>query len=193
MGKNKFSEAQIQKLQNMNLNELLKALDTGTYSKSDMRKAYTQMRDIAVKRIKRLNTEANIRKYGKQNLYIENGEYFKKLKGITSDTELIKELREVSTFLKSSASTVTGQKAKKKKIMETIESEGGKISDSEYPKFLEFLKWFKSSEYAKKIGSTEAIVSEVFNSSQSGNPEGWRKAFDQYLKHGNRTAPVRQY
>lgn len=193
MSKNKFSQEQIEKLQNSSLNQLGRMIQSGKMSIKQMRQAYTQMRDIAQKRVKTLNKERNVREYGKQNLYIENGEYFRKLKSITSESELLKEMVDLSTFLKSKLSTVTGLKEKKRKIIKQYTEKGIDMSGIDYVKFLEFLKWFKTSEYAKKIPSDVPIVKEVFDSSPNGTKEDWEKAFKEFLKYANTDTPRRHY
>ena len=193
MAKNKFSQEQIEKLQNSSLNQLGRMIQSGKMSVKQMRQAYTQMRDIAQKRIKTLNKERNIKEYGKQNLYIENGEYFRKLKSITSESELLKEMVDLSTFLKSKLSTIKGLKEKKQNIIKQYTEKGIDMSGVDYVKFLEFLKWFKSSEFAKKIPSDVPIVKEVFDNSPNGTKEDWENAFKEYLKYADSDTPRRHY
>ena len=193
MGKNKFTQTQIAEIQNMTLNQMAKAITSGKYSEKQLRQAYTQMRDIAMKRIGTLNKERNIKEFGKQNLYIQNGEYFRKLKGITSESELLKEIKDVSSFLKSKVTTIKGLKHKKEQTLKALRDQGVDTSSIDYPEYLKFLKWFKGSEFAKKIPSDEPVLKEIFESSPNHNKEEWTKVFKEYLKHANKSVPRRQY
>lgn len=192
MPKNKIESDVIEKLQNMNLQQLGEAVQTGQFTLKQMRNAYTQMRDIAQKRAKRLNTEKNINEFGKPNLYVENGEYFRKTKNLVGEAELLKELTEVSKFLKMKTSTIKGQKEAREIVLENMKKYGFEVKKEDYTKLRKFMKWFKQSEFAKKYDSTSPVVQEVFNSEQA-TPEDWKKAFEQYATYDQGTAPVRQY
>lgn len=191
MAKNKISQLQIEKIQGMKVSELGQSVSSGEFTIKDLRRAYTQMRDIAVKRIQRLTSERNVKQFGKPNLYIENGEYFRKTKNIIGEGELLKEIADISKFLTSKSSTITGLKEKRQTILDRMAEEGFDIDKSNYLEFLEFMKWFKASEFSKKFDSTSPVVSEIFNS-EKATPEDWRKAFEAYANYKQDT-PVRQY
>lgn len=191
MPKNKFSAEDIKKIQSLSYQQLGEAVGAGEYSVKDLRKAYTQMRDIAVKRLKRLETQKNVQQFGKPNLYINNGEYFRKTKNLIGETELLKEITDVSKFLTSKRSTISGLKETRAKTIETMREAGMDLKDSDYVDFMKFMKWFHASEYAKKYDSDASVVAEVFNNEKS-NPAEWRRLFESYRGHVE-SAPVRQY
>lgn len=191
MAKNKFSKSQIEKLQSMSYQELGKAVVKGDYALKDLRKAYTQMRDIAMKRIGRITSEKNVKQFGKPNLYMENGEYFRKTKNIVSGQELLKEIADVSKFLKGKSSTVTGLREIREQTINRMQEEGFDIDESNYLDFRKFMAWFKASEYAKLYDSDSPVVSEVFNS-EKASPEEWKKAFEEFSRY-ERNTHVRQY
>lgn len=191
MGKNKFTSAQIEKIQNMSYNQLGKAIINGEYTVSELKKAYTQMRDIAVKRAKRLGSEKTVKEFGSSKMYMNNGEYFRKLKGITSTGELVREIADVSKFLKSKKSTITGLKETRKTLIDRLNEMGFEVSQSDYINLLKFLKWFKSSEYSMKYDSDSPVVAEVFNEEKS-NPEEWKRLLEEYSKYEQGT-PIRKY
>ena len=191
MAKNKFSSAQIEKIQSMSYKELGKAVVTGEYNIKDLRRAYSQMRDVAVKRVGRLTTEKNVKQFGKPNLYIENGEYFRKTKSLVSTSELLKEIADVSKFLTSKKSTISGLKEIRSEVISNLQESGFDVDTSDYVKVLEFMKWFKASEFSKEFDSDSPVVAEVFNSERA-DPDSWRRAFEEY-KNAEKSAPVRQY
>lgn len=192
MAKKRVSQEQLESIQNMNLQELGQSVTSGEFSIADLRRAYSQMRDIAVKRVQRLTSAKNVAQFGKPNLYMENGEYFRKTKFIKGEGELLKEIADVSKFLQSKRSTITGLKETRETIIENMQEQGFEIDRSNYVQFLEFMKWFKSSEFAKKYDSDSPVVSEVFNS-EKASPEDWREAFEKFNGYANEPAPVRQY
>ena len=192
MPKNKFSEEQIKTIQGLSYQQLGEQLVSGRFTAKQLRNAYTQMRDIAVKRLKRLESERNVKQFGKPNLYINNGEYFRKTKFLVSESELLKEITEISKFLTSKRSTISGLKETRAKTMETLREAGFEIKDSQYVEFMKFMKWFKSSEFSKRFDSDSPVVAEVFNSERA-NPGDWRRAFEQYRNYETGSAPVRQY
>lgn len=191
MGKNKFSASQIERIQSMNIQQLGKAVTSGEFTVKELRKAYTQMRDIAQKRAKRLNAEKNVAQFGKPNMYVQNGEYFRKTKNLVGEAELLKEITDVSRFLKSKKSTISGLKETRSTILNNLKEQGFEVSKNDYVALLKFMKWFKQSEFAKKFDSDSPVVAEVFNSERP-NPEDWRKAFEKYSNY-EQTTPVRQY
>lgn len=192
MGKNKVDPERIAQIQGLKLQQLGKALYSGEFTIKELRNAYTQMRDIAQKRIKRITNPEVVKQFGKPNLYIEDGEYFKKTKYIIGESELLKEIADVSKFLNLKASTVTGLKNTRSAIINRMQEDGFDINESNYLEFRKFMKWFKASEYAKKYDSNDARVREVWNS-EKATPEDWKKAFEAYSGYEDRTAPVRQY
>lgn len=191
MAKNKFTQAQIEKIQSMNYNQLGKAVIDGEYTIDELKKAYTQMRDIAVKRSKRLGSEKVTKEFGSQKMYSQDGEYFRKIKYMSSTQELIREIADVSKFLKSKKSTISGLKESRKNLLDSLNKMGFNVSQSDYINLVKFLKWFKSSEFAMKYDSDSPVVAEVFNEEKS-KPEQWRKLLEEYSRYEQGT-PVRQY
>lgn len=192
MPKNKIPQSKIEFIQSLSYQELGEQLVSGGLTSKQLRNAYTQMRDIAVKRLKRLESEKNVRQFGKPNLYINNGEYFRKTKYLTSDTDLLKEIADVSKFLTSKRSTISGLKETREKTLKTLREAGYEIDKSQYVDFMKFMKWFKASEFSKKFDSDSPVVAEIFNSERA-NPGDWRRAFEQFSSITAGAAPVRQY
>lgn len=187
MAKNKISSTDIEKIQNLSYQELGKAVVSGDYSMKQLRQAYSQMRSTAQKRIQRLNNPSNIRQFGNPEQ-----EYFRTTKSLTTSSELLKEIKDVSRFLTKKSSTITGLREQRNFTNERMKESGFEVDKSEYPDLVKFMKWFKSSEFSKKYDSDSPVVAEVFNT-EKATPENWRKAFEAFRGTKEKSAPVRKY
>lgn len=186
MAKNKVSASDIEKIQSMSYTELGKAVTSGEFSARTLRQAYSQMRSIAVKRYERLNSEKNIKQFGKPEQ-----EYFRATKNIVSTGELVRELKDLSRFLTNKGSTISGLRERRDYMVNQLNESGWNIDKSDYPDLVNFMKWFKASEFSKQYDSDSEVVGQVFNSERA-NPADWRRAFNE-LKSTSKTAPYRQY
>lgn len=195
MAKNKITPERLGYIQSLSYNELGKGLTSGEFNLKELRQAYAQMRDIAVKRIKRITTEKNIKQFGKPNLYKhgEDGDYFRETRNIITSNELLREISDVSSFLKSKRSTVTGLKQTRNALIERMSEAGFNVDNSEYLKLVKFLKWFKASEFSKIFDSDHPVTAQVWNM-EKASEEDWRKAFEEFARiQEQEPAPVRQY
>lgn len=195
MAKNKISSERLGYIQSLSYNELGKGLTSGEFSLKELRQAYAQMRDVAVKRIKRITTEKNIKQFGKPNLYKhgEDGDYFRETRNIITSNELLREISDVSSFLKSKRSTVTGLKKTRNALIERMSEAGFNVDNSEYLKLVKFLKWFKASEFSKIFDSDHPVTAQVWNM-EKASEEDWRKAFEEFARlQEQEPAPVRKY
>ena len=186
MGKNKISQSDINAIQNMSYTELGKAVVHGSYSLKQLRNAYTQMRDIAQKRIGRLNKPGNVKQFGKPD-----DTYFRKTKDIVTSSDLLREIRDVSKFLTNKGSTIKGLKERRDFTINKMKELGFDVKKADYPDIQNFMKWFKASEYSKKYDSDSPEVVEVFNT-EKASPEDWRKAFNA-IRVFTKIPPVQQY
>lgn len=195
MAKNKVSQSKIEYIQSLSYNELGKGLTSGEFSIKELRQAYSQMRDVAVKRVKRITSEENIKQFGKPNLYKygNDGDYFRKTKNIITTNELLREIADVSSFLKSKRSTITGLRQTRNSLIERMSEAGFKVDNSEYLKLVKFLKWFKASEFSKIFDSDHPVTAQVWNM-EKASEEDWRKAFEEFARiQEQESAPVRKY
>lgn len=191
MAKNKIAPEVIERIQSLSYSELGKAVVSGEFTTKMLRQAYSQMRSVAVKRYERISSEKNVKQFGEPSLHFDNGEYFRMTKYIVGQAELLKELRDVSRFLTSKGSTVSGLRERRNYTINLLNESGWGIDKSDYPKLREFMKWFKASEFSKKYDSDSEVVGQVFNTERA-TPEDWRRAFNE-LKSTNQSAPIRQY
>lgn len=195
MAKNKVSPSKIEYIQSLSYNELGKGITSGEFSIKELRQAYSQMRDVAVKRVKRITLEKNIKQFGKPNLYKygNDGDYFRKTKNIITTNELLREIADVSSFLKSKRSTITGLRETRNSLIERMSEAGFKVDNSEYLKLVKFLKWFKASEFSKIFDSDHPVTAQVWNM-EKASEEDWRKAFEEFARiQEQESAPVRKY
>lgn len=187
MAKNKISAFDIERIQNLSYQDLGKSVVSGDYSLKELRQAYSQMRSTAQKRIERLNKPENIRQFGQPEK-----EFFTPTKNITTSSALLREIKDVSSFLNKKGSTISGLRERRSYLIEHMNESGWDVSKQDYPDLVKFIKWFKASEYSKKYDSDSPEVAEVF-SSERATPEDWRKAFEALRGTERRTAPVREY
>lgn len=187
MAKNKISAFDIEKIQNSSYQELGKAVVSGDYSLKQLRQAYSQMRSTAQKRIERLNKPENIQQFGQPEK-----EFFRTTKALTTSSELLKEIKDISKFLTNKGSTITGLKERRDFTINRMQEYGFDVDKSEYPELRKFMEWFKASEFSKKYDSDSPEVAQVFNT-EKASPEDWRKAFEALRGTEKQSAPVRQY
>lgn len=101
----------------------------------EMRKAYTQMRDIAQKRIKRMGES----EFAFTSIYQKNKNGFPKLKNIAKE-DFAKAYSELSKFVSSKASTVSGQKSIRQKTIATWNKQGIPLSKENYNRTIKILE-----------------------------------------------------
>lgn len=106
-------------------------------NKSQVRKEYTRLRDIAQKRLKRLEAAG----YADTQAYKLNIKHYPKLKDIKTDYELIGRLSDLSRFILSKMSTVSGRREVEEKTLETLHLHGYEFVNSsnlkDFGKFME--------------------------------------------------------
>ena len=123
-------------------------------SEKDLRQEYSRMRDVAQKRVKRLQKEFPEAKAGQKvvQLYNDNGdvvkEYigFRELKDIHPN-DLTKALSEMAKFVNAKTSTVIGQRQRMRKTMATLNKAIGggkdgqaKVTEENYWRVIKILE-----------------------------------------------------
>ena len=125
---------------------------------SALRSEYTRMRDVAQKRIKRLQAS----EFNQAKAVLERPEGFPKLKELRPE-DLPYAMNELYRFLHAKTSTVSGQRSRMMKTIKTFAEAGIQISPKEYPTFIKVLeslrkqKLMYDSEHVKQV--TEAMLS----------------------------------
>ena len=125
---------------------------------SALRSEYTRMRDVAQKRIKRLQAS----EFNQAKAVLERPEGFPKLKELRPE-DLPYAMNELYRFLHAKTSTVSGQRSRMMKTIKTFAEAGIQITEKEYPTFIKVLeslrkqKLMYDSEHVKQV--TEAMLS----------------------------------
>lgn len=101
---------------------------------SALKKEYTRLRDIAQKRIKRLGEQIPQAK-----AFQSHSEGFAKLKDLDR-RDLPKAFSELSKFVGAKSSTVSGQKAIKRKTIQTWQKQGINLNAQNYDKAMKILE-----------------------------------------------------
>lgn len=184
-----ISKERIETIKNASYNQIVGMLNTGNLQEKELRKAYSQLRDIAEKRIKRVSTKEVTKEFGTVDMYDEDGVYFRKIKNISTTSELVRELADMTRFLRSKRSTVTGLRKQREQTIWQGKKLGFNINEKNYLDFIKFMKWFKSSEYSKKYDSDSEEVQAVFNS-EAATEADWKKLFKKYAKAQRKRAPI---
>ena len=182
-------QERIETIKNATYNQIVGMLNTGNLDVKELRRAYSQLRDIAEKRIKRVSTEEVTKEFGTVDVYDENGVYFRKIKNISTTSELVRELADMTRFLRSKRSTVKGLRKQREQTIWKAEKLGFDVNERNYLDFIKFMRWFKSSEYAKLYDSDSPEVQEVFNSGATTEAD-WKELFKAYAAAERKAAPV---
>lgn len=175
------------KVGQMTYNQLTKALTSGEVTEKYLRSAYSALRSKATRREKTVSRADVVKEFGNVDR-----EVFRKTKNLTTTSELLHELADVNKFLKSKRSTITGLKQQREQIIDFAEKNNFDVDRGNYKEFIEFMRWFKASEFAKKYDSDSEEVAEVFNSS-AANASDWKKAFEAYKDREPTPRPAKQY
>lgn len=177
----------VNEIAKLSLPGLQQALAKGAVTESDLRGAYKTLRHRAQQRERSTHVESVVKEFGNTERT-----YFTKPSNLVTQSKLLHELADVNRYLKSKASTITGLKQTRKNVINAAEKQGFDVDKGNYRQFVEFMKWFHASEYAKKYDSDSEEVAEVFNS-EKATRGSWQKAFKAFEGSGNGYSPVRQY
>ena len=159
-------------IQKMTFNQLAKALVSGELTEKRLRSYYTDARRKAVDRNRRVQSS----EFGK----IAEPQRFMTLKNLPTQSALLHEIADVNRFLSSKRSTISGQRALKERYIETAQQHGMNVDDSNYFKWIDFLKWFKQSAYALAYDSDSEEVADAFE--EGAGPADWERIFTAYAR-----------
>lgn len=120
-------------------------------SEKEMRKEYARLREVARKRLARMeDTPAERSQAYRMNRY----RYEKPQSQIETVGELGRRLSDLARFINAKSSTVTGQRQIRMKSIQTLHEHGyGFVNEKNIYEFAEFMEWFRSSEYSRLISS----------------------------------------
>ena len=155
-----------------------------------MRAEYTRMRDVAQKRIKRLQEKFPDSKAAQH--YYDTGKKdkngnpiyapgFQKLKNI-DPRDLPKAFAELAKFVRAKGSTVTGQKSIREKTMQTWQDQGLDLNPRNYDKTIRILEEMRRQKLV--YGSDKAVeLAETMLEMDDQQTNEWLDHLDFLLQH----------
>lgn len=143
-----------------------------------VRKEYSRLRDIAQKRLKRLE-EAG---FSETEVYKKNISHYPTLKEIKTKSELAQRLSDLSRFIKSSQSTVQGIKERRQKVLESLSEHGYTfVNESNLNEFGDFMESYRANMLDMEYDSGDAAELYSVSIKHKIDPEDLKKDFEYYL------------
>ena len=131
------------------------ALQSGSLSDKEIRDEYSRLRNIAKKRIDRLERAG----YAGTQTYLQNAGAYKSSSNYDM-AELQYKLYQISKFISAGSSTVSGMRRIEKKMLEKLhEKDLGRITNLQ--EFGDFMEWARTKYKNSEFDSERAA--EVFN------------------------------
>ena len=171
--------------------QLGKMVTSGAISEAALRNFYRTERRKAQSRISKLKSKKVIAEYGPQDI-----PKFMQEKNLITMSSLLHEIADLNRFLNKRTSLISGLKHEKQYRLEYLQSEGVDVTDENYLKWDEFIKWFNLSEYSKKFEYVDETVGEVFEEAmrnEKSSPKDWEKLFEKYAENENRRSKRSKY
>lgn len=157
----------------MSYYQLQGALKSGEFSIEEMRQAYSTLRERARGRSRTVTSAKN------RGLYdVETPPKFATAKQLKNPSDLLRELHDVNRYLGSYRSTVKGLEKHKQDTIAGAQKWGIDVNNDNYKEYLNFMNWFRSSEYSVKYDSGSTAVKNAFNNQRAGKNEiarAWAK------------------
>lgn len=137
------------------------ALQSGSLSEKEIRDEYRRLRNIANKRIERLEKAG----YEQTQTYLRNVGAYKSTSNYTVP-ELQYKLYQISKFVAAKSSTVSGMRLIEKEAIETLQEKGlGRINNLQ--EFGDFMSWARTKYKSSEFDSERAA--EIFNEAKRRN------------------------
>lgn len=151
--------------------------DIGLIDRAAIRADYSQMRELANKRLKRFEGTQWI----KSSIYKTNKNRFKRLDEIKSPEELAHLIVEVKSFLENPLSTVSGQQRNVKSVVETLHERGFTfVNQSNFSDFAMFMDRMRALGLSNIYDSEQAA--EIWNTTRKkgASSDEIAEAFSKY-------------
>lgn len=157
-------------------------------NKADMqalKNEYTRLRDIAHKRISRLGKS----EFKKSAAYQSHKMDFPKLRNL-DPRDIPKAMADMVKFLQAKTSTVSGQRSRKRKIMEAWKKQGLNLTEKNYDKVMALLHEMRSRKILygsdKVISLVEASMEKKWNFNKVLNS----KELDKLLANADQVSEI---
>lgn len=145
-----------------------------------VRKEYTRLRDISQKRLKRLVAAG----YTETEVYKRNVNHYPTLKNIKSKSELAQRLSDLSRFISSDQSTVSGIKSREKRSLDTLHEHGFDfVNESNLSDFGDFMESYRDQMMDLEYDSGDAAELYAIVEKHKLDPEAVAKNFEFYLSN----------
>lgn len=143
---------------------------------STMRAEYTRMRDVAQKRLHRLE-----KMFPESRGVQSHPEGFPKLKNL-DPRDFPKAFAELAKFVKAKGSTVTGQKQIKEKTIKTWQDQGLKLNNRNYDKTIKILEEMRRQKIV--YGSDKVVeLADTMLELDDQQTDEWLDHLDTLLQH----------
>ena len=156
------------------------ALENTDISGRQLRKLYTELRDIANKRIKRAQAAG----YG-QNLVIRQGaKKIPKISEIRTEAELRFRIGETAMLLENPLSTIAGIERNEAKKLEALARHGCEfVNEGHLQDFGRFMEWVRAS-YSDRLYDSDT-VSQLYKTVTKGGftTRAIKRMFDDYMNN----------
>ena len=147
------------------------------YTPSEIRKEYSRVRAIAVKRLTRLAKGG----FGETSIYKYNVFNTMKLSELT-EKQIPLALSQLARFIDNPLSTVTGQKAQRKQKIEKLRSYGYDVTEKNFQSFADFMELLSQQAIDLQYDS-EAVVELWEATRDKVSPTAIAKDLDSWLEN----------
>lgn len=155
----------------------------------EVRKEYSKLRDIARKRLQRLEAAG----YTETEAYRRNVNHYPKLKDIKTKSELAQRLSDLSRFIASSQSTVSGIKEREQKVLERLhENQYNFVNESNLKDFGEFMEAYRDQMLDMEYDSGDAAEVYSIIVKHKVDPEKVKEDFEYWLEHIDEALKMRR-
>lgn len=165
---------ELNEISKMSLYELQGAVKNNTYSMTEIRTAYSALRERARGRTRTVTSAKN-----QAAFRTEKPRQFATEKQLKTNSDLLRELHDVNQYLNSYRSTVKGLEKHRENTIAGAAKWGINVTNENYADYLEFMEWFRSSEYAVSYDSGSSAVKNAFNG-ENVDSNAIRKAWEEY-------------
>ena len=147
------------------------------YTTYEIRKEYSRIRAISVKRLTRLAKGG----FGETSAYKYNVFNTKKLSELT-EKQIPLALSQLARFLDNPLSTVTGQKAQRKQKIEKLQSYGYDVNEKNFQSFVDFMELLSQQAIDLQYDS-EAVVELWESTRDKVSPAKIAKDLESWLEN----------
>ena len=154
-----------------------------------IRKEYTRLRDIAQKRLKRLDAAG----YSDTQTYKQNVAHYPKLKDIKSIFDLAQRISDLANFVKSPGSTVSGLKSRRQKTLEKLhEHEYSFVNESNLDAYGEFMEEYRNQKLDQEYDSGDAYDTFKVMEKHGIDPKDIKDDFEFWLENKKTAESLRK-